>query len=317
MQIKDINILFFGTSEFAVPTLQKLIDNNYSIAAVVTQPDKPVGRKQIITPPPVKLLAEKYNIPVLQPETLKSFSSQFPNLKSKISNLKLIAVASYGKIIPNEILKMSQFGALNVHPSLLPKYRGPAPIQAAILNGDKETAVTIMLMDKEMDHGPILTQKKFFIDSTPTFLWLHDKLSSLGADLLIKTIPEWISGEITPIPQDDSLAAYTKIIKKDDGKILWNKSAIEIERQIKAFTPWPGCWSVFQGKRIKIIDATASDKQISVKNPGQIFKTDKNKMIAVCDQGCLEILTLQLEGKKPISGEEFLRGHNAEKEILG
>lgn len=314
MTSRSISILFFGTSDFAVPTLQKLVDNNYSIAAIITRPDKPVGRKQIPTPPPIKELAIKYNLPVIQPENLLPLDFEYIR-RSHSLTFNLIITASYGKIIPQEILDIAEFGALNVHPSLLPKYRGPAPLQATILNGDKEAGVTIMLMDKKMDHGPILAQEKFSITTIfpaekPAFTDFHDKLADIGADLLIKTIPRFIAGEIIPIPQDDSLATYTGIITKDDGKIDWNKSALEIERQIRAFTPWPGCWTMFNGKRLKIINAIAGENcPVPMVLSGEIFKLEKNKMAVKCGQEFLEILELQVEGKKPTTGEAFLSGY--------
>lgn len=318
---KNTNILFFGTSEFAVPILQKLIDEKYNIATVITQPDKPVGRKKILTPSPVKLLAEKHNLTVLQPDNLLSYGRD-----ASRSCFNLIITASYGKIIPKEILDLPKYGALNVHPSLLPKYRGPSPIQHTILNGDEETGTTIMLMDEKMDHGEILAQEKLCIiedDSSsgrlqkPTYLMLHNMLSQLSANLLIKTIPKWILKEIAPISQDDSKATYTKIITKEDGKIEWTKSAKVIERQIRAFSLWPICWTIVnidgKEKRLKIIEAVlGADEQINIqtKKPGEFFKTTNKKMAAACGHNsCLEIQKLQLEGKQITSGDEFLNGH--------
>ncbi|MFH0854384.1 MAG: methionyl-tRNA formyltransferase [bacterium] len=312
-----IKILFFGTSNFAVPILQKLIDEKYNIAAVVTQPDKPTGRKQTLTPSPIKILAAKLGIPLLQPEKLRD------NFKILTLNFQLIITASYGKIIPKKILDLPKFGALNVHPSLLPKYRGSSPIQNAILNGDKKTGVTIMMMDEKMDHGPILAQEEKNIDEKQNFDRLHDELSKLGAELLIKTIPQWISCDIKPTPQGYVAGTanravyptYTKIIKKEDGKIDWTKSAIEIERQIRAFTHWPGCWTIYKmdgkEKRVKIIEAVLGTKRLShLIKPGQIFKTENKKMTVKCGKDFLEIKKLQIEGKKEMSGEDFLRGYS-------
>lgn len=373
--MKSTKIIFFGTSAFAIPILQKLIDENYDIISVVTQPDKPVGRKQVLTPPPVKVLAQKNNLAVFQPVSLYApIEIQFPNLKYKIpgqprifsgqchsnnilnedliisecsmdsvagKNL-LIITASYGKIIPKHILDIPQYGALNIHPSLLPKYRGPSPIQYAILNGDNETGVTIMLMDEKMDNGPILSQEKIsllkgdILGCRLRYQVLHDKLSQLGAELLIKTIPKWISGEIKPIPQDVSgtrhclVPEYTKILTKEDGKIDWKKSAIEIERQIRAFTPWPGCWTIWniggKEKRVKILDAVLIEGVMSISRvqtggikqfrPGQIITTANKKMTVVCGIGHLEILKLQQEGKKEMSGEEFLTGYRDAEKVI-
>lgn len=297
-----LNILFFGTSQFAVPILQKLIDKKKYRLIIITQPDKPAGRKQSLTPSPIKKLAVENDLFLLQPDNLT-----VPNLKLPTMDFDLIVTASYGKIIPGKILDIPKFGALNVHPSLLPKYRGPSPIQNAILNGDKETGVTIMLMDEKMDHGPIIAQEKSFsLDSN--YIDLHDKLAHIGGELLIRTIPLWIKKEIMAVPQNEMEATYTKIIKKEDGKINWQKTAQEIIRQIKAFNPWPGCWSILNGKRVKIITAILSDYENKNYTLGQIIKLQNKKMAVACGQGFLEIPKLQVEGKKPMSGEEFLNG---------
>ncbi|MFH1030726.1 MAG: methionyl-tRNA formyltransferase [bacterium] len=357
MPNQNIKILFFGTCEFAVPILQKLIDEKYKISAVVTPPDKPAGRKQIFTPPPVKTFALKHGIQIFQPDKLQI--SNFPSCAEAsagrqflISNLDLIITASYGKIIPKEILDLPKYGAINVHPSLLPKYRGPSPIQYAILNGDKETGVTIMLMDEKMDHGHILAQEKIKIMGEdmdprlqtymemgaihpfeseiykPRFPELHDTLSRLGADSLIKTIPKWISGEIKPIPQNDAQATYTKIIKKEDGKIDWTKSANDIERKIRAFTPLPGCWTLLpDGMRVKIIDAVElpseciddikTRQDLVSKGVGQIIRLTNKKLAIKCGADFLEIKKLQIEGKKVMTNEEFLNGYKIIGQVLG
>lgn len=277
---QGLGIIFFGTSEFGAIVLQKLIQSGMGPLLVVTAPDKPAGRKQNLTPPPVKLLAEKYSTQVFQPEKIQ-------NSKFKIQNSKpdLIVLAAYGQIIPKEILEIPTYGALNVHPSLLPKYRGASPIQAAILNGEEKTGVTIMLMDEELDHGPILATRKFSNKIKKiTYQELHDELANVGADLLIETIPKWVSGEIKSQEQDHTKATYTKRITKEDGRIDWSKPAVYIERQVRAFSPWPGAFTFWKGKRVKILKAHV-------------------------EQGKLIIDELQLEGKKPTSFREFLLGH--------
>ncbi len=228
----------------------------------------------------------------------------------------LIITASYGKIIPKEMLDFPKYGALNVHPSLLPKYRGSSPVQYAILNGDKETGATIMLMDEKMDHGKILAQEKIRIEDRQTFLSLHNELAQISAELLVKTIPLWINNEIKPCPQDCAKATYAKIITKKDGKINWNKSAEEIECQIRAFSLWPGCWTILnidgEEKCLKIIDAAAETKHYPARadwQAGKIIKTENKKMTVVCGSGILKILQLQIEGKKIMAGENFLNGH--------
>ena len=278
MKKENLKIIFIGTSQFAAIILDKLCQANLKPVLVITAPDKPVGRKQIITPPPAKLTAEKYDIPISQPKVISNF--QFP-----ISKPDLIVVAAYGQIIPKEILKIPRYGCLNVHPSLLPKYRGPSPIQAAILNGDKETGVTIIKMTEKVDAGPIIANIKYQISNIKiNYETLHNKLAELGTDLLIKTIPLWIKGKIKEKLQDESKASYTKILTKEDGLINWRDPIEKIERQIRAFNPWPGAYTIYRGKMLKILEADIVNNQLILKK-------------------------VQLEGKKPMRFEDFLRGH--------
>jgi len=312
-----MRLVFIGTPEFGAIILEGLVNSKYKPVLVITEPDKPVGRKQILTPSPVKLMAQKYSIPIEQPTKIE-------NCKLKIENLKpdLIVVAAYGKIIPKSILDIPQYGCLNVHPSLLPKYRGPTPIQYAILNGDEETGVTIILMDEKIDHGPILGQRELeFPISNFQFPNLHDKLAELGVKLLIDTIPNWVNGKIKPKPQDESKATYTKILKKEDGRIDWKKSAQEIERQIRAFNPWPGSftfWPILKGTliRVKILKARifkSPDRKIYP--VGKVLVVPQNEIGIGCghhypaSQDFLVIEKLQIEGKKETDSEEFLRGY--------
>lgn len=313
-----MKFIFLGTSEFGAVILEKLIKNNYKPFLVITALDKPVGRKQIITPPPVKISAEKHDIPVLQPEILANYKLQIANYKPD-----LIIVAAYGQILPKEILAIPKFGCLNIHPSLLPKYRGPSPIQAAILNGDKETGVSIFLMDEKIDRGKIISNSRFLIsDEKIIYPELLKKLAEKGADLLIKTISKWLKNEIKPKPQNESEATYTKILKKDDGKIDWRKSAEKIERQIRAFNPWPGTFTrVIQNTKIlKILEAEICQCEIDPmvsnfkkRQIGKIFLIKDKKMsvhLAIqCKKDCLIVKKLQIEGKKPLRTEEFLKGN--------
>lgn len=310
MSIFQPKIIFFGTPEFAQIILQKLIDNGYKPALVVTAPDKPIGRKQVLTPTPVKVLAKKHKIPILQPEKLDD--SFIYKLKTKTYNL--IIVAAYGKIIPKSILDIPKYNAINVHPSLLPKLRGASPIQYAILNGDKTTGVTIMLMDEKMDHGPILANRKSQIAAGDTTEILSKKLVEIGADLLIETIPKWIGGKIKPKPQNHKSATFTKIIKREDGRIDWNKSADEIERMFRAFTPWPGIFTMWNGKRLKILSLSimAAPRRNII---GQII-TYKKGFAVQTRKGLIVPKEVQLEGKNPQSVEEFLRAHPLTKERL-
>ncbi len=292
-QRTELKIIFMGTPGFGAIILEGLIKNNYKPALVITAPDKPVGRKQILTPPLVKIIAQKYKIPVEQPKKVLNYKLQATRMKPD-----LIIIAAYGEIIPKEILEIPKHGCLNVHPSLLPKYRGPSPIQTIILNGDKETGTTIILIDEKMDHGPIITNRQLPIsDPKITTDELSKELAVLSIDLLVEIIPKWINGEIKARPQDKSKATYTKIIKKEDGKINWKKSAIEIERQIRAFYPWPGTFTFWKGKRIKILKAEASKT------------APENNLAIKCGKDYLIIKKLQPEGKKPIEINDFLRGH--------
>jgi len=314
MSMAKYKIAYLGTPEFAVPILEKLIQNGYKPIAVFCAPDKPVGRKQILTPPPVKVIAQKYNIPVYQPADVQ-------NLKSSILNLKsdLTICAAYGLILPKEILDAPRYGCLNIHPSVLPKYRGPSPIQYAILNGDEKTGVTIIKMNEKIDAGPIIKNQRLNIKNqrytTPE---LSEKLSEMGANLLLEILPDWITGKIKPTPQDESQATYTKIIKKEDGLLNWQKSAQEIERQIRAFTPWPGAYTRIMNNESRIMNLKITEAAVSKddknKKPGEIFLTDDEKLAIRAGDGCLLLEKLQIEGGKPMTAQDFLRGH---REIIG
>lgn len=309
-----MKIIFIGTPEFGTIVLGGLVNNNYKPVLVITETDKPVGRKHIITPPPVKVLGERYKIKVLQPEKII-------NLKSEILNLKpdLVVVAAYGKILPKEILEIPKYGCFNVHPSLLPKYRGPSPIQSAILSGDKKTGVTIMQMVKKMDAGPMLMQKEIELAENETYENLHNKLAELGVELLIKAVPSFAEGKIKPTLQDEIKATYTKILKKEDGKIDWSKKAIEIERQIRAFCPWPGSFTGYSDSidnkeniyTIKIWKVK-TQKQHAVGPfgaPGKTFMAPNEKIAVQAGEDFLIIEELQLSGGKKMTSEEFLKGH--------
>ena len=293
-------IVFFGTSKFAVPALEKLAqDSSYEIAAVVTQPDKPAGRKQELLPSPVKVAAEKSGLKILQFPKL-----EIENWKLKFPPAEIYIVASYGKIIPRSIIDLPQYGTLNIHPSLLPRYRGPSPIQTAILNGDEETGVSIMLLDEEMDHGPILESRKWEIENRIAFKKLHNQLADVGAELLAEILPKYLSSELKPRPQDHAHATFTKIITKGDGRIDWKKSADEIDRVVRAFGVWPVAWTTIDGKRLKIYETEI----VSASNlkPGEI---DEGLLVGA-GKNALQLIELQLEGGKKQKNAEFLRGHS-------
>lgn len=309
--MRSTSILFFGTPEFALPALRGLIDAGYSIAGVVTQPDMPVGRKHELTPPPVKRFAHRRGILVFQPEKLDT------NFKLQVSSLKadLFVVAAYGKMIPADLLAIPRLGAINIHPSLLPRWRGPSPIQTAILHGDKETGVTIMKMDAEMDHGPILANDKLHITNYKiTYPELHDQLAELGAKLLMSTLPRWIAGALTPIAQDDSQATYCALLTKNSGKINWEKPAEEIERTIGAYHPWPGTWTIWKTDakewRVRIEDADVVPAAPPVSGgAGMVWQNEKYPLLVQSGYGSLVIKKLGMEGKSVTDAASFLRGH--------
>jgi methionyl-tRNA formyltransferase len=307
MKNKKYKLIFMGTPEFSLPGLQKLInETSFEIVGVFTQPDRPINRKQILTPPPVKKLALENKLAVFQPEKIRTEIEIIKNLKPD-----LIVVIAYGQIIPQTILDIPTYGCINVHASLLPKYRGAACLNAPILNGDIETGVTIMKMEAGLDTGPILRQAILKLDSREKLETIHDKLSSMGADLLIPTLHDFIAKKIIPQSQDDSQASYIKILKKEDGRIDCKKSAIEIERMIRAYHPWPGTFIDTNHKILKIISVAPEILKINNYKNGQLF-LNNNQLAIQCGQDALYILKLQLEGKKVMTSEEFLRGHKIE-----
>lgn len=306
-QEKDLKIIFWGTPEFALPVFGALIKNGYNVVAAVTNPDEPVGRKQILTPPAVKALAQKHKIPVFQPV---KFDQEL--FKKEIPEADLYIVAAFGKIIPKEILEIPKWGALNIHPSLLPRWRGPSPIQYTILHGDKEAGVTIMKMDERMDHGPIVAQRRLEIRKW-TFRELHDDLAKLGAELLIETLPGWLASEIRPEPQDDAKATYSKILKKDDGRINWSRPAEEIERAVRALNPWPGTWTIWPTEtkiiRLRIEEANWIEDEPPVGSPGYVWQNSKFPLLIKTGRGSLSVNTLTLESKKALVSDDFIRGY--------
>ena len=296
-----MKLIFFGTSEFALPALKKLYEEDFKIVGVVTQPDRPAGRDLRPQGSPVKEEAAKLKLPILQPSSLK-----IENLKLEIDSPDIAIVASYGLIIPKEVLDWPKYGCLNIHPSLLPKYRGPSPIQTAILDGQHETGVTIMKLDEKMDHGPIIAQETLPI-LRKGFTKLHDELARLGAKTLIDALPKYADGELKPVPQDDSKATTTKMINKDMGKVDWHKSADIIERQVRAYDGWPVAWTMLGQKLIKIYEAKAVASKWDMGKPGEILEVSK-KITVKCGEGCLEIKSLQLAGGRRMTTEEYVHG---------
>ena len=302
-----MNIVFMGTPEFAVPCLQRLIDDGHDVIGVFTQPDKPKGRGHKIQFPPVKELAVKYNIPVFQPAKMRD--GEALSILQKL-NPELIIVVAYGKILPKEILELPKYGCVNMHASILPKYRGSAPIQWCILNGEKESGVTSMQMDEGLDTGDMLLCKTCSIGENDTAGDLHDKLSVIGADVMSKTIKQIQENGLNPVKQDESLSCYAPMLSKELCPIDWNKSAVEIHNQVRGLSPWPVATTTLNGKTFKIHKTALSGK--SSKISGEIISTD-NKITVCCGDGnCIDILVLQKEGKKAMQSADFLRGNRIE-----
>lgn len=297
-----MKVVFMGTPDFAVPCLESIIFEGHSVLGVFTQPDKKKGRKQILTPSDVKVCAKKHNIPVYQPTTLKDGTAL--EIIEKLQP-DVIVVAAYGKILPKEIIDFPKYGCINVHASILPKYRGASPIQHAVLNGDKETGVTTMQMDVGLDTGDILLCKKTPIDIDDTSFSMFEKLSKIGADLIVNTLKAVENQEIKPIKQDDSKATYTKMIDKSLCDIDFTKSALEVHNLVRGLYDWPVANTYFEGKKLKIYKTKLSDLH---GNPGEVLSV--NPLTVACGNGSVEILQLQLEGKKRMDAKSFLAGHN-------
>ncbi len=293
-----ISVVYFGTHHFSAHILKSLIDSKiFDIKLVVTQPDRPAGRKKEIQPSAVKIIAQKYNLKIVQPETLKNY------------NLPVAAdlniTCQYGLIIPKAVLDTAKRASLNVHTSLLPKYRGASPIQSVLINGEKETGLTVMLMDEKMDHGDILRQQKITIDPDDTFVELNNKLLAIAPELLIKTIGDYLTGKITSQIQIHDEATFCKEFTRDDGKIDWQKTGEQIYNQYRGLTPWPGIWTEYNGKRLKLLEIKPAHESI---DPGKIT-TIQDKLFAGCGQNTsIEIIKIQLEGKNHMSAKEFING---------
>jgi methionyl-tRNA formyltransferase len=303
-----LHIVFMGTPEFAVPSLQLLINGDDPVVGVFTQPDQPSGRGMVLHAPPVKVLAEAHRIPVFQPGKLR-----VPGVLEQLHSWQpdLVVVAAYGRILPNAILTLPQCGCINVHASLLPKYRGAGPIQWAIVNGETETGVTIMQISEQMDAGDILLQKAIPISFTDTGGSLHDKLARLGAEALREAIRLLKAGQLIARPQDEAEVTYAPLIKKEDGRIDWALPAAVIERRIRAFNPWPSAYTMLGGKLLKIFAAHIEQlPHFSQAAPGTIVEATPVSLSVATGHSILTLLEVQLEGKKRLLVEEFLRGYH-------
>ena len=300
-----VRIVFMGTPQFAVTILESLLQRSYQVFAVYTQPDKPAGRGRPVVFPPVKKLALDRQIPVIQPETFKS-----SEVMEKLASFQpeLIIVTAFGSILPPEVLSLPKFACLNIHPSLLPQHRGPSPVANTILCGDELTGATIMLMDAGMDTGPILAQEKVGISFMDTTGSLSSRLAGVGAKLLLETLPKWLGDELKPQAQDESQATYSKLITSKDAEIDWHLSAVELWRKVRAYNPWPSCYTWCQGKRLKIHRAIPLG-DVKEGGVGEVIASEEPPGVGVVTgQGVLGLCQVQLEGKRAMSAEDFVRG---------
>jgi methionyl-tRNA formyltransferase len=311
--MQPIHVLFMGTPDFAVPSLAVLAEQAVSgiaLIGVVTRPDKPAGRGRQVAYSPVKQYAVERGIPALQPGPLRR-----PEALTTLRELApdLIVVAAFGQILPPDVLALPRHGCLNVHASLLPRWRGASPINAAVLAGDTETGATIMLMDEGLDTGPILAQRATQVGGEETAGELSDRLAHLGADLLAETIPQWLGGAIAPRPQDESQATVTRLLRKEDGHLDWTQPADFLARQIRAFTPWPGAFTTWDGRTLKMLRAHAIPAPGEFA-PGTCFvpaDSATGRLACACGQEALALEVIQLEGKRALPVDDMLRGYPA------
>lgn len=299
-----MKVVFMGTPDFAVPTLKKLYECGHEVAAVFTQPDKPKGRGYKLTPPPVKVIALEHSSPVYQPESLKKQPEMWDILKDIAPDC--IVVAAYGKILPKQVLDIPKFHCVNVHGSLLPKYRGAAPIQWSVLNGDEETGITTMLMGEGLDTGDILMQRSTHIGENETAAELFDRLADIGADLLIETLGKLEKGELTPVKQDESLATYASMLTKDMCMIDFNKPVKEVHKKICGLSDWPCAVTTLDGKRLKVFRSEIIRDKKANQSAGTVV--DTRTFEVCCADGVIKLTEVQAEGSKRMKAEDYLRG---------
>lgn len=300
-----MRVVFMGTPDFALPTL-KALAREQEVVGVYTRPDEPAGRGRQTLPSPVKGLALRLGLPLFQPRSLRGEAEAMARLGSE-----LIVVAAYGLLLPPEVLRLPRYGCLNLHPSLLPRHRGPSPVAFALLAGDAQTGVTLMLMDEGMDTGPILARWVVPIAPEDTTASLTAKLAPVAAELLRENLPRWVGGELPPHPQEEGQATYTRLLKKEDGELDFRLPAQELERRVRAFDPWPGAFTWFKGRRLKVISARAGEGGGG--EAGLVVALGGGAGVAT-GRGALLLLVVQQEGKRPLPMAEFLRG---QRDFLG
>lgn len=301
--MKKLRVIFMGTPGFACPSLQKLIDRGDEIVAVFTQPDRPKGRGQKLMPPPVKELAQRFGIPVHQP--LKVREQPVVDLVRSLMP-DLVVVVAFGQILPGALLEIPPLGCVNVHASLLPRYRGAAPLNWCIVNGERETGVTTMLMDVGLDTGPMLLRRSTEIGENEGIASLHDRMALMGAELLGETVERLVAGTLVPEPQDDSLSCYAPMMKKDDGRINWGRDARSIHNQVRGLAVWPGAFSMFDGEMLKVYRTRVAD---GTGLPGEVIGASRDGIEVACGSGSLVVEELQLAGKKRLDAASFLAGN--------
>jgi len=306
-----MRIVFAGTPQFAVPALQRLIDNGAEITAVYTQPDHRAGRGRLLRLSPVKLLAQEHGLPVVQPATLKE---EGVRVRMAAFEPDVVVVVAYGQILPAQILNLPKLGCVNVHASLLPRWRGAAPIARAIEAGDRITGVTLMQMDAGLDTGAIIASSKIEVDKTETSAGLHDKLANLGAELLVHSLPAYISGELKPVAQSDEAATYAPKLAKRESSIDWSGTATQIRDKVRAFNPWPVAHTCHLGNRLRILQAEIGHADDGRRIPhGTICNVEKSGLDVVCGEGVLRVTRLQREHGRVLPVGEFINGYPLEQ----
>lgn len=301
-------LVFLGTPFFGAVILEALLSAGHTVLAVVTQPDRPSGRGRRLQPSAVKQVAQKHDLEILQPAKLRRDRSALERLRTLAP--EVVVLASYGQILPREVLAIAPHGCIGVHASLLPKYRGAAPIPAVILAGEEKTGITLMLTDEGMDTGPIIAQEALLISPRETAETLTARLAELGARLLVEILPHWLNGEIIPRPQDDHSATYASPIAKEAGAICWGRSAVEIDRQIRAFTPWPGTYCFYEGMPLKVLSALPWPDATQEGQPGAVVRVGEGVGV-ITGQGLLILERVQPAGKRPMTAQDFARGRPA------
>ena len=306
-----MRVVFAGTPDFSVPILQAVLDSRHSVVAVYSQPDRPAGRGRKLTPSPVKQLALQYQLPVFQPATLNATEA-----RQQIAELKpdLMVVVAYGLILPQAVLELPERGCVNLHASLLPRWRGAAPIQRAILAGDRQSGVCLMQMEAGLDSGPVLAEARTDIADDDTGGSLHERLSRLAADLLARSLADLERGVLEPIAQDESLVSYASKLDKSEAAINWQQDAAQLERQVRAFNPWPVAQAKYQGQVLRVWSAKAIDGGAG--KPGSVVAAGKQGIDVVCGSGCLRLLTIQLPGGKRLRAADFLNARSVDGVVL-